>query len=309
MGHQFAGATLAAAVALALGACGGGGDGDPPAVLENALDQVATDTSPAPDSTSARSDPATDTMSPTELPPPDPSTFVGANRVVNLWIGPEGETAPIDVWGRRTFVNGPILLAEGIEFGTASDYFSAPPEYELVVVGAGAGADGDERATMFNATDGERITLVFTNGDDRGGVEATNLIERGSQAPEPPAEDAGLVIVTAPNVDAYSDRLTASVGGDAFFVGDGTDSCRTQRVEAGGFPPDILGGAQQIELEVPPGPAVISLHPWFSPDECAQPAVLELTVDVAAGETELVVIYTIDGASLDAVTLPMAGTT
>ena len=80
--------------------------------------------------------------------------------------GPSGETAPIDVWGRRTFTNGPILLAEDIGFGESSDYVSAPAGYSLVVVGAGAGPDGDERAGMFNAVDGEQITLVFTNSDE-----------------------------------------------------------------------------------------------------------------------------------------------
>lgn len=310
MGHQFARPALAAAIALAVGACGGGdGGGDPPPVLDNAREQVAAATPPATDSISSPADSVEDTAPASELPPPDPSVFEGSNRVVNLWVGPDGETTAIDVWGRRTFSNGPLLLAEDVGFGRASDYFSAPPEYHLVVVGAGAGPDGEERASMFNATDGEQITLIFTNGDEFGGVDAPNLIERGPQAPDPPAEGNGLIVLTAPNVGAHSDRLTASVGGDAFFVGDGSDTCRTQRVEAGGFPPDVLGGTQQIELEVPPGSAAISLHPWFSPDECAQPSVLDLTLAVGAGEAVLVVVYTTDGTSLSAVTLPVAGVT
>jgi len=309
VGHQFARAALAAAVAL-VGACGGGdGDADRPPVLDNAREQVAAATPPTTDSISAPSDSVDGTVAASELPPPDPSAFEGSNRVLNLWVGVDGETTPIDVWGRRTFSNGPILLAESISFGQASDYFSAPSGYDLVVVGAGAGPDGEERASMFNATDGEQITLVFTNGDEFGGVEAPNLIERGPQAPNPASEGNGLLVLTAPNVRAHADQLTESLGGDAFFVGDGSDTCRTQRIEAGGFPPDVLGGTQQIELDVPPGSAAISLHPWFSPDECAQPPVLDLTIDVGAGEAVLVVVYTTDGMSLRSVTLPVAGVT
>ena len=81
-----------------------------------------------------------------ELPPPDPSEYEGANRLVNLWVGPAGETMPIDVWGRRTFTNGPILLAEDVGFGESTDYFSAPPGYSLAVVGAGAGGGGGASA-------------------------------------------------------------------------------------------------------------------------------------------------------------------
>ena len=90
------------------------------------------------------------------------------------------------------------------------------------------------------------------------------------------------------------------------FVGDGSDVCRTQRIESDGFPPSILGGTQQVELEVTPGPALISLHPWFSPDGCDQPSVLDLMVDVVDGETTLVLVYSRDGSSIEALSLPVA---
>jgi hypothetical protein len=196
-------------------------------------------------------------------------------------------------------------LAEDIAFGEASKYFSAPAGYDLVVVGAGAGPDGEARASLTNAVDDEQITLVFTNSDDLGGVSALNIFERGEQAPAPPVEGTGLVIMSATNLRAFSMTLTESVGGDGFYVGDGSEVCRTQRIEADGFPPDILGGTQDVELEVPAGPAAISLHPWFSRDECAQPSVLDLTVDVAIGDAALVLVYTRDGTSVQAMTLPV----
>jgi hypothetical protein len=300
-------------IAAAAACGGGGGDGEPPPVLDNARELVgaATDgdettgADQASDASEAADDATTDSV-PAELPAPDPSTFEGANRVVNLWVGEAGHTAAIDVWGRRTFTNGPILLAEDIEFGESSDYFAAPTGYSLVVVGSGAGPDGEELAAMFNAADGEQITLVYTNGDTTGAVDAPNLYESGSdQAPEPPVAGNGLVVLFAPNVGAFPDELIASVGGDAFYVGDGSAECRTQRIEADGFAASILGGTQRVELELPPGPAAISLHPWLSADECNQPSVHDLTVDVAADRTVMVFVYTRDGTSVESMILPV----
>ncbi len=251
----------------------------------------------------ASSEPA----APAELPAPDPSTFDGENRVVNLWVGPDGETGTVDVWGRRTFTNGPMLLAEDIAFATASDYFATPPGHSVVIVGAGAGPDGEERAGVLNAEDGEQITTIFTNSDAIGGVDAPNLFERGDdQAPARPSEGNGLIVLFAPNTRAFTDELTAAIGGDAFYVGDGSTTCRTQRIEATGAAPNILGGTQRVEIELPPGAAPISLHPWFSSDGCDRPSVLDLTVDVVAGETTLVLVYSPDGTTVEASTLPVA---
>lgn len=88
----------------------------------------------------------------------------------------------------------------------------------------GAGPDGGERAGLFNAAGGEQITTtIFTNLDERGAVNAPNLFERGTdQAPEPPMEGNGLVVMYAPNVRAFSSCLNAAIGGDAFYVGDGS---------------------------------------------------------------------------------------
>lgn len=311
MGHQFTRSALAAAIALVgLSACGGGDDAaTPPAVLDNAREQVVSADDPT-GTTVTADDPVAATASEVaELPAPDRSEFEGANRVVNLWVGQDGGTRPIDVWGRRTFSNGPILLVENLDFGQASDYFSAPPGYSLVVVGAGAGPDGDELAGLFNAGANDQVTMIFTNDDPQGTVWAPNLwevtAEQTGLAPTPPQPGMGLVYLYAPNTRSFDESLTATLRGSSFYVGDGSTECARQRIEDQGFQAGVLGGTQDVQLELAPGPTTISLHPWFSPDECDQPAVLDITVDVPIDGTVMVLVYSRDGESIDALLLPV----
>ncbi len=311
MGHQFPRAAVAAAVALALTACGGSdGDGDPPPVLDVAREQVAA----APDSSdSASADEATagdaGDAAPVELPPPDPSSFQGDYRVVNLVAESTGDgvaRSAIDVWARRTFTNGPVLLAEDVGFGAASSYFAAPVGSTVVIVSAGAGPDGEERAVLPDPTEGEQVTTVFASGDDPTLETAIDLYERGTdRAPAPPGDGSGLVVVMGASLQAYDEELLTSVGGDAFVVGDGSETCRMQRVEATGAAAEILGAADRLELEVAPGTALISLHSWPSPNGCDQPSALEVAVDVVAGSTTLLLVYTADGTNLETLTLPL----
>jgi hypothetical protein len=248
---------------------------------------------------------------PAELPAPDPSSFTGARRVVNLFAEPTGDGAApgsVDVWGRRTFTNGPVLLAEDIGFGEASEYFAAPDGYRLVIVSSRAGPDGEERATLTDAADDEQVTIVFTNADDATTATASRLSEGASdRAPAPPADDRGLVVLFAPNLPAFGDGLVASVGGDTFAVGDGSATCRTQRVETTGAAAEVLGGAAVVELEAAPGPTLISLHPLPSPDGCDQPSAVDVTVDVVAGEVTTVLVYTADGTTLETLALTPGG--
>jgi hypothetical protein len=320
VGHEFSRAVAATAVAAALllAACGGGDEeADLPPVLDNAREQVeaaseAPDDAADPDETEgAESSPGPTAPNDfAELPAPDLSEYEGANRVVNLWVGAVGETRPIDVWGRRTFTNGPILLAENVGFGESTDYFAAPPGYSLSVVGAGAGPDGEELAGMFNAGAGEQITMIYTNDDDQGSVYAPNLWEidpDGVQSTAvPPLPGMGLLYLFAPNTRAFGDSLTAAIGADSFHVGDGAGECHYQRIEEEGFQASILGGTQNVQIDLPPGPATITLHPWLSPDRCAQPAALEFVVDVPADRSVMVLVYSTDGQSIETLELPIA---
>ncbi len=281
----------------------------PTPVLDNAREQVAaaTESSTAPEANIA-SVPEADSAV-TELPAPDRSEYEGANRVVNLWVGPDGVTEPVDVWGRRTFSNGPILLVEELAFGQASDYFAAPPGYSLVVVGSGAGPDGEELAGVFNAGRNDRVTTIFTNDDHAGAVWAPNLWESTADqtglAPEPPQTGMGVVLLYAPNTRSFDETLTAALGGSSFYVGSGVGTCARQRIEEQGFQASVLGGTQDVQLELPPGPATITLHPWFSAEHCDQPPALEFSVDVPADGIVLVLVYSSDGESITTLQLPV----
>lgn len=321
MGHQFPRAVVATALTLALTGCGGpDGNSAPPPVLDVARQQVADARATDPTGSGPTGGPGDADVTadaPAELPPPDPSSFAGSHRVVNLFAdttditvaeADDGAPTAIDVWARRTFTNGPVLLAEEIGFGEASGYFAAPAGHPLVIVGTGAGPDGQERASLPDIADDEQVTTVFTNGDDATSATTSNLYERGSdRVPPAPGDGHGLVVVLAANLAAFGDHLGASVGGDEFVVGDGSASCRTQRIESTGEAASILGGSERVELEPEPGPALISLHPSSSPDGCDQPPAIEVTVDVVAGATATVVVYTADGAGIEAITLTAGG--
>lgn len=310
MGHQFARAAAAGAVAVILVACGGTElTTQEPDVLENARRQ-AEEASPRPASADA-DDTRVDTSGDTrvvvdELPSPDPATFVGANRLVNLWTDVDGAVRPVDVWARRTFDAGPVLLVADIEHGRVSPYVAAPPAADIVVVGTGAGPDAEALAEIVGALDGEQITTVLTNTDRRGGVDAVTVWEIAPErSPEPPAAGRGLVLVTAVNIRAFGDELIESVGADAYDVGDGSAGCRVQRGELVGFRADVLGPSRQVEVETEPGPATFSLHPSFASNPCAEPSVLDVAVDVLADAAVLVLVHSVDGGSLSSLVVPV----
>lgn len=291
MGHQLARAAVAAALTV-LAACGDGADDAQPSVLDVARDQVAL---------SADGGDEVDG----ELPPPDPSLFVGDHRLVNLWVGADGAGETFDVWGRRTFTNGPVLLASDVEPGAVTDYFAAPPGYDVALVGAGAGPDGSELAGLVDVEPGEQVTTILTSGPD-GSVQTTNVWERDPSgvfgAPAPPADGRGLVVVVAP----ASASLDAAVGGahDGLLVGDGSGDCARQRTEAEGYAARVLDAVERVEIERRPGPLTFTLHDAV--DGCESPALAEVAVDVGAGSTVLVVVHSIDGETIEASVLPVA---
>ena len=175
----------------------------------------------------------------------------------------------------------------------------------MVIVGAGAGPDGEQLAVLPDLTGDEQATTVITNGDGDSVETALQLFERGTdRVPAPPEADHGLVVVVGANLEAFDEELRSSVGGAEFLVGDGSPTCRMQRIESTGAAAEVVGADARVEFELPPGPASFSLHPAPSPNGCDQPSILDVTVDVAVGETTTLLVYTRDGTALTTVSLP-----
>jgi hypothetical protein len=283
----------------------GGDQPEPPDALEVAR-SLAQAASPA---TTAGEPGGTTLVEVDELPSPDPSTFLGASRVVNLWVGPNGATQTVDVWGRRTFTNGPVLLVERLEFGEVSDYFGVPPGYVVEIVGAGAGPDGLPLGGVLASRDLSRITTVFTNADEAGTPEAWAIFEVDTTgsfgAPQLPAAGRGLVVLQQANTDAFRTSLESAGVSDSYYVGDGSGACIPQRAEATGQAPAILGGTQPVAYEIEPGGLAFELYPWTDPARCEASPVAEFEVEVAADQAVIGLLYTRDGATLELLRLPI----
>ena len=249
-----------------------------------------------------------------ELPPPDPDTYVGAARVVNLYVDGDGNTLIVDIWGRRTFTNGPIVLAEGVGFGEASDYFAAPDGYVIHMVETGEGPDADEVGSLFNPAEGEQsTTLLIWDGE---GSASASLLFPEVVSPDsifevagPPDAGTGLIILQANQLNPHGDDLSAA----AFYVGTpGADDCLPQSPLGGLGDGVILGGTQPSYHEVAPGPFEFTLHPWPSgpgvTESCAEETVYPaLQIEVPDGGRAWVFLYTTDGlATVAALTLPWA---
>jgi hypothetical protein len=243
-----------------------------------------------------------------ELPPPPKDAYQGKGRIVNLRVDKDGKTGPVDVWAKRSFKHGPVLLAEKVGFGEASDWFGVPKSMSVSIVPAGAGADAEGMGGIFGPKPDEHITGVLVESNGRASV--GNHWETGaaqSNVPAAPADGKGMVVVRAGQLRAFEDALRDSFGGSAFYVGTGAaGDCLPQRMEAEGKQPAILGGTNPTVHDVDPGKVTLSFHKWPSNDKCGSEPVFTTEVEVAAGEGVNVYLYTADGAALKALAVPRA---
>jgi hypothetical protein len=242
-----------------------------------------------------------------ELPPPD--KFAGEVRIVNLYRDAEGKTQAIDLWAVRSFSNGPLLLAENVAFGAASDWARAPEGQSIYVKPAGAGADADDLGGFFSPAEGDRITgiLIFESGSASVGSYWERSAQERSDAIKAPPAGKGLVVLRAGQLWAWDESLRETVGGGSFNVGDGAGACRHQRVEDEGFQASVLGGTQPVLLDLDPGTATITLHRWpASPDSaCSSDPVYRFDVEVPASGGVMVLLYTPDGKQLQHLQIPL----
>jgi hypothetical protein len=230
-----------------------------------------------------------------ELPPPE--TFVGKARLVNLLVDRAGKAQTVDVWARRSFTHGPLLLASGIDVGEASDWFAAPKGQSIVIVATGAGPDAAELGGMFSpSSDEEQMSHTLTLRDT--GTPSAGLTQ--FEAVPPPA-GKGLVVLEAGAFGGHAEAFKPLLGswGYAFKVGDGA-ACR-----AGRQPQMMLGGTSYVDYELDPGKATFALHRGDD-YQCAQPPVYTFEVDVVADAATMVHVYTPDAKRIAHLALPLA---
>ena len=220
-----------------------------------------------------------------------------------------GGKVDIDVWAKRTFTEGEVLLAKGVKSGAASDYFATPKSHSIVFTKVGTSSDDPEIASMFNPGKGEQITAMLMG--ENGKANAPNVWEidpAGTHdAPAAPSAGEGLVVLRANQLTAFEKKLAPTFGGRSFDVGDGTGACVPQaRTTAKGATPSVLGGTQPTLHDLPAGKAAFTLHKWPDDKKCATDPVFTFSVDVPAGKSTAVFVYTPDGASLATLALPVA---
>lgn len=243
-----------------------------------------------------------------EPPPPPEEAFKGQARVVNVYLDAEGNTPAVDVWAKPSFTAGAVQLAEGVEFGTASDWFKVPDGQSVVIVESGAGVSGESLGGVSRPNEGDYVTAVLAL--DKGGKpSAGNTWEVKADKPDetraaPPA-GKGLVVLRAGQLSAHEEGLKETYGGRSFFVGNAQGECRPPRGAAEGAKPVTLGGTQPTVHEVDAGKATVSLHKWPSDGECTGEPVHTFEVDVPDGAGVLVHVYTPDGKTLETLQVPL----
>jgi hypothetical protein len=243
-----------------------------------------------------------------EKPPAPKEMLVGKARVINLYVDAAGKGQEVDVWMRRSFKYGPVLIKEKLGLGQATDFFGAVPEQTVVIVPTGAGSDAKELAGAMKGKGDEVWTTVLAwNGTGMSGASTQDappdMGEKGVWPPKPPAAGKGLVVLRADALQEHEKALTEQYGGRSFMVGDGKGACMKQRLEDVGFSASVLGGTQPVILELAPGKHAITFHKW--PGKCDTPAVYQVEVDVAADKSTLVHLFTRDAKTLDNLQLPM----
>ncbi len=252
---------------------------------------------------------ATAQPKPDDKPPPPDDVRKGDARVVNLLHDEAGKPVTIDIWGKRSFEHGPVQFAKNIAYGQASPHFGIPKGTSTIAVIAGGHVDDAkvEVGSVAAAKDGEEITTLMYRNYGK-----PSSIVRGAKpagvynAPEPPAAGKGLVYFYAGPLIDHEDKLRDKYGGRTFYVGDGSTTCRPQRIEAAGKQPAMLGGTNPTEYELAPGKAKFTFHKWQPGKDCTTPAVLETEVDVVEGKGTFVILHSPDaGGSIEALQLPL----
>ncbi|MBT8491651.1 MAG: hypothetical protein KJO07_01215 [Deltaproteobacteria bacterium] len=247
------------------------------------------------------------------LPPPK-DAFVGQERLVNLHLGKDGTSKTVDVWATGSARYLPVLLAEKIELGQASDWFGVPKGDRVLVVETGKKSTDQPLASLQRPKDGDHITSILfaaTGGDFsvRPHYE-THADGRVDEFQGPPAAGKGFATVLSLPLGLHKQTIEAAFGAKKFHLGMGKGECPPQRVPDGQTG-QLIGGSSAAYLELAPGKNKMTLHKWPARVTCESEPVFEFEIEVKADASTLVFLYTPDGKTLKVLQLdrtpPSAG--
>jgi hypothetical protein len=229
---------------------------------------------------------------------PTPPPRTGHARVVNLYVDAAGQHVKVDVWAGAA-------VAQGLEYGTASSWFSPPEDAPIVVVPAGAGPGAAPLGTLTTPalTQHETGTLTWMRQTATAAVGVFwDSGDPGAPAPPPPGK--GVLVIRADALWEHERDLTPTNGSVAFFVGDGSGKCLHQRVEDEGFAAAAVGGPNPVIVDLPPGKHTITLHRWPG-KPCTTRVALRFDVEITAGAGVLALVHSADSKRLSVLQLPL----
>lgn len=301
-----------AVVALALAACGGDDDAEPPA--DEPADAPADDATsdPAPDDTDAAADDqdagtGSDSSDGSDGASSDsgderPSTYQPGPveyRLVNL------TAEPVDVYVRTQGLVQAFEIQLGVEPDSVTDLIAPPADGTFLVTTAGAddpecvsGCDQFLASLTAFPDDGPVHTVLLYDAD--GAIEAFDLWESppsdSGNANAMVAADAavGLFVVTAVDVADADFGLRLGYAGAPGCV----DAVNLQGV--------LVGGNQTPAFEIPGGSVDVLLYDNQDRECAEQPVGGPFTVTGGPGSRTHVMLTGSPGA-LDAIVLPFAG--
>jgi hypothetical protein len=236
-------------------------------------------------------------------------------RVVNLYNDGSAAPGPIDVYGDFQANGAPLM---SVAYGTASDWFDPgilddQRNAEITFFPAGKHTQADLLIDQGETLKGtERITMIVGTGDSKkaDGTSFGQLeveFENSTLNPLPtPHANQSLVEVDALSLDTWPGAGSTAPDGYMYLsVGAGC-------LKNVGNEDDNTVGVQPLsahrgsaQFSIPAGAQKLSLHPS---DACTDTSPYpSIAVDIAAGQSARLLLYSANGKDLNTLVVPFGG--
>jgi hypothetical protein len=292
---SIAGAALLL-VAMIVTACSGGGGA-----------------TTAPGQPAASSQPSDDLAAPSfDLPVGPTMRPSGAQvRVANLYRDGQGQGTAVDIYTGFTIGTGGAPVTT-VQYGTVSDWFDPlvmddDGDAEISFLPPGQKDDdhslGNQSETLKG---GEKITILLASGDNKnasGGQFAswrTTFETDTTDFPLPTPAASGEAVVI---IDMLALENVPAFDGVNFYAK--TDGACLKSIGADQFTgAQPLSGGTQSPFSIPASQTSLSIHQ--DEGDCTSAPKLEVPLQLAAGQRSFLAVYSADGKTLQALTIPIA---